>query len=272
MAAELRNRKLQGSDLESINTSDLQNRLQELETLNSSLKKLLDVSRRRERKLVKVLEDMGAEYRLDSDLNEDVADDLYNCEPDFFHSMIDRSCWLVGLLIFQSLSSFILKYNEDLLQTHPVIVYFLTMLVGAGGNAGNQATVRVIRSLAVGSLTKSNMGTFLWREFLMALLISGIMGICSILRVWLFSATPFLESIAISTALVVIVGCSIVCGSILPLTFNFFGIDPAHSSTTIQVIMDITGVVITCFVATHMLDHSKGIAGTTSVNIIPAMN
>jgi hypothetical protein len=28
------------------------------------------------------------------------------------------------------------------LYLHPVIIYFLTMLVGAGGNAGNQASVR----------------------------------------------------------------------------------------------------------------------------------
>jgi len=45
-------------------------------------------------------------------------------------------------LILQSMSSFILARNEALLQKHLVIVRFLTMLVGAGGNAGNQASVR----------------------------------------------------------------------------------------------------------------------------------
>ena len=42
----------------------------------------------------------------------------------------------------QSCSGFILARNELLLEAHPVIIYFLTMLVGAGGNAGNQASVR----------------------------------------------------------------------------------------------------------------------------------
>ena len=42
----------------------------------------------------------------------------------------------------QSLSGFILAKNEALLENHPVIIFFLTMLVGAGGNAGNQASVR----------------------------------------------------------------------------------------------------------------------------------
>ena len=34
------------------------------------------------------------------------------------------------------------------------------------------------------------------------------------------------------------------------------GIDPAHSSTTIQVIMDITGVVITVHVSKFLLDSN----------------
>jgi hypothetical protein len=58
------------------------------------------------------------------------------------NSLWDRGSWLVGLLILQSFSSFIIKNNEAMLQRHAVIVRFLTMLVGAGGNAGNQASVR----------------------------------------------------------------------------------------------------------------------------------
>lgn len=65
----------------------------------------------------------------------------------FVDAMKSRAAWLVGLLVMQSCSGFILSRNEMLLQDHPVIVYFLTMLVGAGGNAGNQASVRVIRGL-----------------------------------------------------------------------------------------------------------------------------
>lgn len=60
----------------------------------------------------------------------------------FTDAMKSRAYWLVGLLALQSCSGFILSRNEALLQDHPVIVYFLTMLVGAGGNAGNQASVR----------------------------------------------------------------------------------------------------------------------------------
>jgi Mg/Co/Ni transporter MgtE len=35
----------------------------------------------------------------------------------------------------------------SLLQDHIVVTLFLTMLVGAGGNAGNQSAIKVIRGL-----------------------------------------------------------------------------------------------------------------------------
>ena len=60
----------------------------------------------------------------------------------FGEALRDRAYWLVGLLIMQSLSGIILAKNEMLLTNHPVIIYYLTMMVGAGGNAGNQASVR----------------------------------------------------------------------------------------------------------------------------------
>lgn len=77
--------------------------------------------------------DRGEESSIDSHEDD---------EPSFYHQLVDRGAWLVGLLVLQSFSSFIIQHNELLLQRHTVIVRFLTMLVGAGGNAGNQASVR----------------------------------------------------------------------------------------------------------------------------------
>ena len=54
--------------------------------------------------------------------------------------------------------------SDELLKTHPSIIYFLTMLVGAGGNAGNQSSVRVIRGLAIGTVTAATRTAFVARE------------------------------------------------------------------------------------------------------------
>ena len=47
----------------------------------------------------------------------------------------------------------VLDLYQDLLRNHLVITLFLTMLVGAGGNAGNQSAIKVIRGL-VGSFCR----------------------------------------------------------------------------------------------------------------------
>ena len=175
----------------------------------------------------------------------------------FFDAFKSRATWLVGLLALQSCSGFILSRNELLLQDHPVIIYFLTMLVGAGGNAGNQASVRVIRGLALGTLNQETQLQFLSRELKMAFALSSILSLAGFVRAIVFQ-TPFPETMAVTLALSMIVFSSICLGAILPLLLQKLGVDPAHSSTTIQVVMDILGVVLTVLVSTMVLDSSAG--------------
>ena len=66
--------------------------------------------------------------------------------------------------------------------------------------------------------------------------------------------TPFRETLAITTSLFMIVIISIILGALMPLGMKKLGIDPAHSSTTIQVVMDILGVSITVWVSSLVLD------------------
>jgi Mg/Co/Ni transporter MgtE len=178
--------------------------------------------------------------------------------------------------VLQSASSFIISRNEALLQSHLVIVQFLTMLVGAGGNAGNQASVRgacvgppqllltpralrfrglsltvassidpaVIRGLATGTVNDRNARTFLLDEIKMGVALSALLGAAGFARAAAFAVPPP-ETLAITASLSAIVFLSIVLGAVLPLAMSRMRIDPAHSSTTIQVLMDILGVTIT---------------------------
>lgn len=127
------------------------------------------------------------------------------------------------------------------------------MLVGAGGNAGNQASVGVVRGIAVGTVNKATSKSVLKRECMMGLALSLILGLAGFVRAKVF-AVPWMETFAITTSLFMIVIISVVVGASLPLGMEALGIDPAHSSTTIQVIMDITGVVITVQVCALMLN------------------
>jgi len=192
----------------------------------------------------------------------DADDNIYS--NSFRHQVKERALWLIGLLILQSGSSFILSANDTLLKNHIELVHFLTMLVGAGGNAGNQASVRVIRDMALGRLNSNqNIRNFLNVELKMALSLSFILTITGIIRAAIFFV-PGSETIAIACSLWMIVVTSIFIGALLPFLMKFLRIDPAHSCTTIQVLMDIMGVALTCAVSTVVLETSLGkrITGT----------
>ena len=100
----------------------------------------------------------------------------------------------------------------------------------------------VIRGLAVGVIGSYNVRSYLKQEVLVGLALMFIIGISGCIRAAVFMV-PLAETIAITTSLCSIVLISIVLGATLPLGMRFLNIDPAHSSTTIQVIMDILGVV-----------------------------
>eukprot|EP01039_Chlorochromonas_danica_P010494 gene10494-11625_t len=266
----LRQRKEKADIEEAIGSSedrrvDLLNRNTELELLVSTLRHSLDFSRKREKRLVQLLHETGLDHveiddvllqhhhhQLDL-LQEGQAPE----EASFLRSLLDRSGWLIGLLFFQSLSSYILTQNEATLLRHPSIVYFLTMLVGAGGNVGNQAAVRGIRGLALGTLSKATMPRFLFKEVVMTCALSVVLTLCGFLRVFLFSRGLALrEGVAIALALFAIVLLAGILGSLLPIAFNSVGVDAAHASTTIQVAMDIVGVFVTCAVTAWLLDSA----------------
>jgi hypothetical protein len=233
---------------------ELQQRNMELETSVSTLKYQIELMRNK----LKLLDDSSGD---DFDMTSSSS---------FRSGLMDRSLWLTGLLIFQSCSSFILQANQAMIDSHPAVIYFLTMLVGAGGNAGNQAAVRAIRAIAVGALNIKTRWSFVLREFYMALSLSMIVGIVGLVRSLCSPFTSLSETFAICVTLIFIVFVSIILGSTLPLLLQVIKVDPAHSSTSINVIMDILGVLMTCGISMAVLrsSPSESVGAATSAQDI----
>ena len=102
-------------------------------------------------------------------------------------------------------------------------------------------------------MTASRRNRLLRQEFQAGVLLSILLGVVGFARAMLSSQTSYMETFVITMALIVIVFVSIAVGSSLPFMFHHFKLDPAHSSTTIQVFMDISGVLLLCFVASIFL-------------------
>ena len=115
----------------------------------------------------------------------------------------------------------------------------------------------VIRGLAVGTVRNDNVKAFLCNEFRIGICLSLILSVVGCIRAAIF-LVPLAETMAITTSLLMIVMISILIGATLPLLMHYVNIDPAHSSTTIQVLMDILGVTITVVVSSLILNSKLG--------------
>ena len=110
----------------------------------------------------------------------------------------------------------------------------------------------------MGTLNEKTQAQFLAREFKMATALSAILSIAGFLRAIAFR-TPFPETIAVTSSLAFIVFSSVCLGAVLPLLLQKMGVDPAHSSTSIQVVMDILGVLVAVVISSLILDSPLGI-------------
>jgi cation transporter-like permease len=196
-----------------------------------------------------------------------VADTPSNAKPispayggeDFLRESRVRATWLLGLLVLQSLSSFVLEANEALIREHLVVTLFLTMLVGAGGNSGAQSSVHVIRGLATGQFSCSleAFTAVLQQQLRVGVLLGTALAAGGYCRVYLTEGIP-LDAFAIACSLFMIVNVSVLVGTSLPFALAWRGVDPAHAGTTVQVIMDVAGVALTCAVCRIMLTSAAG--------------
>ncbi len=164
-----------------------------------------------------------------------------------------RGIWLIGLLILQSFSSLILASYSGLLNKYTIIAVFLTMLIGTGGNAGNQSATLVIRGLTTKEMTRRNAFKVLLREFSVSVIMSVLLVIVSFFRVY-FSYHDVLSAAVISLSLFLIVITSVILGALIPLALERCNIDPAHSAAPfLATVMDVLGVLIYCFVCSKLL-------------------
>lgn len=196
--------------------------------------------------------DSGEERQMSGDLDTDTES---------LHKFWHRAGWLVFLLMCQSTSSVILEHFDMLIRTHPVVIYFLTMLVGAGGNAGSQSTVLVVRQLALAAVGRKK-GEIQDDRFSLRRIVTSEASVGGRLALVLFVGTFVRcvlfqvrgrECLAICLSMLAIVFVSTLLGAALPIFLSRMHIDPAHAGATIQVIMDISGVALTCVVSCFVL-------------------
>ena len=201
----------------------------------------------------------------EEDFDEEDESALFNLSlvnATVFEEAYSRGKWLLFLLVLQSCSSFVLSSNEALIQDNVIITLYLTMLVGAGGNAGNQSAIEVITGLATGAIeyNAESFGKTVSKQLRVGALLGFFLGAGSFARVYVTNR-DVIGSFAISTACFSIVVCSTIVGGAVPYVLIFCGQEPANAGSSVQVCMDVLGVTITCLVCTYIFQNADFVVG-----------
>ena len=85
-------------------------------------------------------------------------------------------------MLLQSSSSWILTQYNGLIEEHMIVISFLTMLVGAGGNAGAQAAVSTVRGIALNKPEFSSARRVSLEAMVLAAMLASVLGVGAWLR------------------------------------------------------------------------------------------
>ncbi|MCH8047793.1 MAG: magnesium transporter [Planctomycetes bacterium] len=164
-----------------------------------------------------------------------------------------RGMWLVLLLFAALFTAFALDRYEGDLNKWKWLVLFIPLVISSGGNSGSQSATLVITGLTMGHITLDDWLRIALRELAQGLLLGGVLAAIAYVAAAVLIGDAASALVVPVTVLLVVV-CGTLTGSLLPLLFRRFGLDPAMMSTPfVAAIIDIVGVVIYMQVALAIL-------------------
>ena len=180
------------------------------------------------------------------------SDDTYFKTSVFKHAF-NRIPWLLLLMLSSTLSGYIIKKYESVFTAVPILVSFLPMFMGTGGNCGSQTSTLIIRGLALDEIKTKDLFKAIWKEIRVAVLVGIILFIVNFLRVGIqYHDFQIANIVAITIILTVIL--SKMLGCILPILAKKLKLDPAiMAAPIITTLVDISSTYVFFNIAAMIL-------------------
>ncbi len=142
----------------------------------------------------------------------------------------NRIVWLLILMVSGMVTGTILAGFQETIATLPLLVTFMPMITGTGGNAGSQSSTLIIRGMAVGEVKTSDWLRVFWKELRVALMVGAALGVVNYVRIILtYSAREgiAMQALVVSVTMLFTVLVAKTIGSLLPILAKKLHLDPA---------------------------------------------
>lgn len=171
-----------------------------------------------------------------------------------WHHVKNRLPWLFVLMCSYVITGSIIANFQEGLSKVIVLVTYMPMLMGTGGNSGSQSATLVIRGLAVGDVETGDVLSVLWKELRVSFLIGLVLSALNFARIFWLDGQSAMIAITVCASMMLIVIAAKTIGSMLPIVAKKVGIDPAlMASPMIASLTDMVSVVTYFALASFIL-------------------
>ena len=165
----------------------------------------------------------------------------------------NRIVWLLVLMLSATITGTIITKYENAFAAIPLLVSFIPMIMGTGGNCGAQSSTLIIRGLATDEIELKDVLKVIWKE----LRVATVVGLSLAVLDGLFMLVRYHDiklSITLGLTLMLTVILAKLIGCCLPLLAKKLKLDPAlMASPLITTIVDTCSVLIFFSVATAIM-------------------
>ncbi len=183
------------------------------------------------------------------------TEDSYFNTSVFSHAK-SRIGWLMVLMLSATVSGFIINHYQESFKLYPLLVSFIPMLSGTGGNCGSQSSTLMIRGLSLDEIKFKDIFRVIFKEFRIAIIVSIVLAIVNGIRIFI-QYGDIQMAVIISLSLVAVVVISKFIGCTLPLIAEHIHLDPAlMAAPLISTIVDICSTLLYFKIATIVLHIS----------------
>lgn len=166
----------------------------------------------------------------------------------------NRFPWLLFLMISLMVTGLIINQFEDLLSKAIVLVAYLPLLMGTGGNSGSQSATLVIRSMAVGDIELKDSLKVFWKEIRVSFLIGFSLSVLNFAKILVIDGEGPFIALTVCGSMLIIITMAKTIGGMLPMLAKKLKIDPAlMASPMIASLTDMVSVITYFFLASLIL-------------------
>lgn len=156
-----------------------------------------------------------------------------------------RVPWLLMMMIASMVTGAIISSFEEVLSSVIVLVSYMPLLMGMGGNTGSQASTLIIRGLSLNEVDLEDTGKILWKELRVSFCVGAILSIVNFTKIMILDGQPILIAATVCLSLLLVVTFAKCIGGLVPMIAKKLKADPAlMANPVIASLTDMVSVLV----------------------------